>query len=146
MRLIDADAFASEMKERQDSCEKWMDEAEDDEVYFRAIGAFGALSETKLTLDKMPTIDAVEIVRCKDCIYWQKEQIKLSGGSYRDYNLKECESELFGLGVTSDVGINIGSFCMLYNRNHINRIPQFMSENDFCSKGKRKDDGERRTE
>ena len=37
--------------------------------------------------------------------------------------------------VTSSVGINIGSFCAKYDRYHINRIPQFMSEDDFCSKG-----------
>ena len=85
--------------------------------------------------------DVQPVVRCKDCVYWQKPQIRLDDGTYRDYLPGECESGLFGLGVTSDVGINIGSFCAMYNTDHQNRIPQFMEPDDFCSKGYRAMDG-----
>lgn len=78
--------------------------------------------------------DVESVVRCKDCIYWQKPQIRLSDGTYRDYK----EYEEFQL-VDSSVGINIGSYCNLYNRDHKNDIPQFMGKDDFCSKGYRKD-------
>ena len=86
--------------------------------------------------------DVVPVVRCKDCIYWQKPQV-WQNGTFRDYTPEELESMKNGMffGVTLDVGVNYGSFCALYNRHHINRIPQFMGENDFCSKGYKAGDG-----
>lgn len=67
MRLIDADAFAEEMKNRQESARRWAMEATDNETAIRADAVLRFLSEVKLTLDEMPTIDAVPVVRCKDC-------------------------------------------------------------------------------
>jgi len=60
MRLIDADAFSEEMKRRQDACEKWMHDAErlnDEDMISRANGAWSVFIETKLTLDKQPTVE-----------------------------------------------------------------------------------------
>ena len=59
MRLIDADAFSEEMKRRQNACEKWMHNAEmlnDEDMIARANGAWSVFIETKLTLDKQPTV------------------------------------------------------------------------------------------
>ena len=59
MRLIDADAFSEEMKRRQNACEKWMHNAEmltDEDMSARANGAWSVFIETKLTLDKQPTV------------------------------------------------------------------------------------------
>lgn len=69
MKLIDADAFSKVMKKRQDACSEWVKEAKGNYRY-RALGAWSILSEIKLTLDKIPTIDAVEVVHCRDCKYW----------------------------------------------------------------------------
>lgn len=60
-RLIDANAFAAEMKKRQDACAEWCDDIKNGggygtELYYRADSFLGAMCETKLTLDKMPTI------------------------------------------------------------------------------------------
>lgn len=55
MRLVDADAYSAEMKERQEAAWKWRNEAiaEEDEVKLaRAEGAFTAFVEAKLTMDK----------------------------------------------------------------------------------------------
>lgn len=55
MRLIDADAYSAEMKDRQDAAWEWRNEAieEEDEVKLaRAEGAFTAFTEAKLTMDK----------------------------------------------------------------------------------------------
>lgn len=60
-RLIDADAFSAEIKKRQDACKKWMENSTD-EMHLRACGAYPVFCETKLLLDQMPTIDAVEVV------------------------------------------------------------------------------------
>jgi len=71
-----------------------------------------------------------DLVHCKDCIYWQKPQVKLEDGTYRDYK----DGEEFP-NVPISIGINVSSFCALYNKHHENDIPQFMDEDDFCSKG-----------
>lgn len=60
-RLIDADAFAVEMKKRQDACDEWRDDIKNGggygtELFYRADSFLGAMCETKLTLEKMPTI------------------------------------------------------------------------------------------
>ena len=70
MRLVDADAYKAEMKQRQDACAEWRDDAKADgneELYARAEQALATFVEAKLTLDKMPTIDAVPVVRCREC-------------------------------------------------------------------------------
>lgn len=69
MRLIDADPYRAEIKKRQDACAKWRDETDDEDIKIRADGSLAAFIECKLTLDKMPTIDASGIVKCKDCKY-----------------------------------------------------------------------------
>ena len=89
-------------------------------------------------IKNIPSADVAEVVRCKDCIYWQKPQVKLKDGTYRDYTEEETKA---GEIVDGSVGINVGSFCAKYNYYHINRIPQFMGENDFCSKAVRMDGG-----
>ena len=67
MRLVDAEAFATEMKRRQDVAGKWLREAKDHETATRADAVLSFIYEIKLTLDKMPTVDAVPVVRCKEC-------------------------------------------------------------------------------
>ena len=54
-RLVDADAYSAEMKDRQDAAWKWRNEAiaEEDEVKLaRAEGAYTAFTEAKLTMDE----------------------------------------------------------------------------------------------
>lgn len=55
MRLINADAYSAEMRDRQQAAWKWRNEAieEEDEVKLaRAVGAYTAFTEAKLTMDK----------------------------------------------------------------------------------------------
>lgn len=62
-RLVDADAYSAEMKDRQDAAWKWRNEAiaEEDELKLaRAEGAFSAFVEAKLTWDKQVTIVPAE--------------------------------------------------------------------------------------
>ena len=73
VRLIDANAYAAEMKVRQDACKELMDAAkqyENWEVYDRMNTAFGIFVEAKLTLDNMPTVDVVPVVRCSECVHF----------------------------------------------------------------------------
>lgn len=71
MRLIDADAYAAEMKTRQDACRELIYAAEaecNEEMYDRNSAKFGIFVEAKLTLDAMPTIDAIPLYFIKDRI------------------------------------------------------------------------------
>ena len=70
MRLIDADAYAAEMKTRQDACLELMNaarEMDNEKMYGQKSAAFSVFVEAKLTLDAMPTVDAVPVVRCCEC-------------------------------------------------------------------------------
>lgn len=92
----------------------------------------------KIELEDASDADVIEVVRCKDCIYWQKPQVELHDGTYRDYEPEEYDNgSMFG-GVELSVGINVGSFCAKYDKWHGNSIHQFMGENDFCSKGEKR--------
>lgn len=75
MRLIDADAYAEEMKKRQDACKEWTQrtiDTGDEENYLRSCGAYAVFVEAKLLLEKQPTVDAVEVKHGK----WIDEPIK----------------------------------------------------------------------
>lgn len=70
MRLIDADAFVKEMEDRYNAAISWGKRAvasHDDEMRIRAEQTSFSFVEASLTAKKMPTINAVEVVRCKDC-------------------------------------------------------------------------------
>lgn len=66
MRLIDADALVKALNESG--------------VPYRA--------DVQEVLDAQPTIDAVPVVRCKDCIYYQD-----NNGGYPNADCKWCKDE-----------------------------------------------------
>ena len=71
-RYIDADAYAAEIKTRQDACLELMNtakEMDNEKMYGQKSAAFSVFVEAKLTLDAMPTVDAVPVVRCCECIH-----------------------------------------------------------------------------
>ena len=64
-RYIDADAYAAEMKVRQDALKELIDDAvamDNWEMYDGLSREFSVFVEAKLTLDAMPTVDAVPVV------------------------------------------------------------------------------------
>lgn len=65
----------------------------------------------RLFLVKQPKVDAVEVVRCKDCEHW-------SGNGYKKCRLLSTEPDQYGPGA---------DICM--------------EPDDFCSCGERKDNG-----
>lgn len=77
MRLIDADAYAAEMKERQDACMAAMEaetyEGEQFSVRQHWEGVFAAFVEAKLALDDMPTVELPKRPAgtiCRNCGFW----------------------------------------------------------------------------
>ena len=74
MRLIDADALIAEINDRIDAAIKWGVNAiadGDNEIKLRAEQAVATFCEASLTAKKMPTIDAVEVIRCGKCRHYQ---------------------------------------------------------------------------
>lgn len=62
MRLIDADAYADEMRKKQNNCRVWKDSLDEGtELYARAEQALGTFVEAALTLKSQPTIDAIPV-------------------------------------------------------------------------------------
>ncbi len=60
MRLIDADAYAAEMRKRQNACMDWLTATEDgSEMNIRAEQAMVTFIEASLTLENQPTIPAI---------------------------------------------------------------------------------------
>lgn len=78
-------------------------------------------------VDDAHSVDAVTVVRCKDCIYFRQRHIQLPDGTERDY----AEGEEY---VTADIGVNVGSQCRKEEE------PCFREEGDFCSRGVKKED------
>lgn len=85
MRPIDADAYAAEMKARQDALKELMDDAvalDNWEMYDGLSRAFSVFVEAKLTLDAMPTVDAVPVVQCGECIHRDPEDHRCDCGGH----------------------------------------------------------------
>lgn len=120
MRLIDADALI----ENHFSDEHRIALSYADKVWMRRI------------ISDEPTIDAVPVVRCKDCKHYIPAHIRLKDGTTRPYTEEEKK---LPFGVTGDVGINCGSVCMRKLYWQENRIPVYVQDTDFCSYGERKE-------
>ena len=64
--LIDREWFSADMRDFQNRVGIWRDEAEDTETRTRADAALATIIETKLILDKQPTIPAPRWHRVED--------------------------------------------------------------------------------
>ena len=84
----------------------------------------------------------MKVVWCKNCIYWKPPHILLNDGTERDYTESEKKS-LFSL-VPMTVGINVGAQCTKNaNSGYDCDKTIFMSANDYCSKGVKKEEAEK---
>ncbi len=68
MRLIDADRLCMYLADLQLANRGWKDD-------FCEI-----LDDLMESLDEQPTIDAVPVVRCKDCKYWSRDRANIHRG------------------------------------------------------------------
>ena len=97
MRLIDADALMEE-------CAKFV--APSNRSDFISAPTW---NDAVSLIDSAPTVDAVEVVRCRDCRYYEIMQLKRDGTDDRRYK---------------------PSLCVLHNRN--------FDEDYFCADGERR--------
>ena len=146
MRLIDADALGIGKAKR--------------EAFTVPEYADGWNSAIEI-IDKAPTIDidrptrsqfkrmAVQlgyepVVRCKECVYWTPRHVKMNDGTIRFYERNE------GI-VTIEKGINVGSYCKRFDdvtvhgyrdgEPCIDKTKAWCNQDDFCSYGERKNNG-----
>lgn len=75
-RLIDADAYADEMRKKQNACRAWKDSLDEGtELHARAEQAFVTFVEAALTLKSQPTIDAIPV----EWLDWRIEHARKEG-------------------------------------------------------------------
>lgn len=97
-------------------------------------------------LQSRPTIDAVEVVRCRECIYFRDEHVLTPDGKRKSYS--EFPPEAFGgcfkiKSVTSGYGINVGSQCLVdCNKGYGEDKSVFRQPDDYCSRGVRREPDE----
>lgn len=103
-----------------------------------ADGAYGYVDAFQIA--NAPTVDAVEVVRCKDCVYYHKAHVLCPDGTEKDFSEFPHE-ELAPFGFVSvKYGINVGGKCEL-EKNCGYEVDKsvYRGPNDFCGRGKRKD-------
>ena len=117
MRLIDADAFADDAMNRY--CKDCTNRKGIKNGKYRIIYEIGeapcracAVDDMIGDLENAPTVDAVEVVRCKDCKW------------YEESKNPEMSSLRFCYRLRNDNGVRVG-----YN----------WDGNDFCSYGERRE-------
>ena len=80
MRPIDADALKESLTETLHRCDEWIENAKDEETRTIAESNYTAFLESILRVKDAPTIDAVPVVRCKDCfLYGECQAAKFYG-------------------------------------------------------------------
>lgn len=85
--------------------------------------------------DKIENGTLKEVVRCKDCVYFQPEFVEMENKERRPYTKEEIKNGKF---VTIEKGINCGSRCERFRCWDENQYSVWFNENDFCSYGKPK--------
>ena len=88
-----------------------------------------------------PMKEQPEIIRCKECQHWKPPHVELTDGRQRSYKDGD-KNDPFGIGVSLDVGINIGGRCWLeYNRGYGRDMRVWRGEKDYCSRAEKLPDG-----
>lgn len=120
MRLIDADALMKVIREHDYPLRSHFNSTDN--------GMFTI--GVQQAVDDAPTIDAVRVVRCKDCVWFEPKHILHNDGTVT-YVAEDAES------VTIDVGINCQATCRRYS--YIKNLFVSDSGNDYCSRGEKMD-------
>ena len=84
-----------------------------------------------------------EIIRCKDCIYYDPPHVENNGVRYEYTEMPADAFDVLGTGlVTTEYGINIGGRCCRdYNAGYEDDKRVYVPENNHCGRGERRTDG-----
>lgn len=128
MKLIDADAINKELIKLPMT----------DGLF--GIGLDRGIELSMIAIANQPTIDAVPVVRCKDCIHYRAPHVRLDDGTEKEYSEMPAEAFcIFGL-VTGEYGINVGGTCEVdKNIGYSEDKTVKRGKEEFCSRGYRRD-------
>ena len=93
-------------------------------------------------LSNEPTIDAVPVIRCKDCIYYDPPHIENNGERYEYENMPlEAFDPITKKYVNVAYGINIGGRCCRdYECGYSEDKRVYVSETNYCGRAERKEE------
>ena len=101
----------------------------------------GACSQRKVweRLKQYEDSGAVEVVRCKDCVYYHKAHVLCPDGTEKDFSEFPHEELAPFEFVSAKYGINVSGKCEL-EKNCGYEVDKsvYREPNDFCSRGERK--------
>ena len=83
-----------------------------------------------------------EVIRCKDCIWFDPPHVEKDGQRYEYFEFEEkAFNKLVPQMVHAEYGVNVGGRCVreFYIGNLENK-DIFRNENDFCSKAERREE------
>nr|DAV08460.1 MAG TPA: hypothetical protein [Caudoviricetes sp.] len=134
MRLIDADEFEDALE----NTEYDISPAYEPDGYSHRLIC--------KVLEEAPTVDAVPVVRCRECKFWMPEHIERDDGSIMLYEqLPRMEPGMAPI----EFGVNVGSYCTLCENvvTHgfrdgnpcLDCTRLWRREDDYCSRGQRRD-------
>lgn len=137
MRLIDADALYKNLG--------FAEECKDCDHQYNSV--FCDSSTWQVVCDAIyeaPTIDAVPVVRCKDCKWYDPPHIDHGGGKRTDVEDDFPHVSLsVGINVSGRCVNTLREYCCNHNRedpDDYERLVKFRNRMDYCSDGERRDD------
>lgn len=97
MRTVDADELLKSVRESAKRAEEWLADckAYHSAMTARAEQAILTFNECALRIKNAPTVDAVPVVRCRDCEYW--DTIPRSTVAPRHHQCKETRLMTTGI-------------------------------------------------
>ena len=83
-----------------------------------------------------------EIIRCKDCIYYDPAHIENNGVRYEYKDMPKDAFDSLGTGLVHlEYGINVGGRCCRdYNVGYADDKRVFVSEQNYCGRAERRTD------
>lgn len=98
------------------------------------------LEEIKDAINNMPSSDAVEVVRCRECIHFDPPHVENDGERIEYDELPKDAFDPLGTGfVNIGYGINVGGRCTIdYNIGYGVDKRVYRKESDYCSHGERR--------
>ena len=103
----------------------------------------GYVRLVKDRLERLPSAQS-EIIRCKDCIYYDPPHVKNNGVRYEYDEMPADAFDALGTGlVNAEYGINIGGRCCVdyYCKNYSDDKRVFVREDNYCGRAERRTDG-----
>ena len=85
-----------------------------------------------------------EIIRCKDCIYYDPPHVENNGARYEYDEMPVDAFDALGTGlVNAEYGTNIGGRCCVdyYCKNYSDDKRVFVREDNYCGRAERRTDG-----